>query len=268
MKLLNNPNLTVLVLGDIVGRIGRNAVIRNCRFLKEKYHADLLIVNGENATHGNGLIYKQYLDLVNAGVDCITMGNHIYGKKEILEYAKDANRLVVPANLENLEDELKNNVSFEQIVNNVRVKVINLLGIANINLAVKSPFIAFKEIYEADPEPIYIVDYHAELTAEKNSFGYELDGRASLMFGTHTHVQTADERIMPEGMAYISDVGMCGVRESVIGFDYQEVKKVMWEGGSYSVAMKGKGMLNGLVVTIDTTTKKATSIERINIDVE
>lgn len=268
MKLPNKETITILALGDIVGRVGRNAVVRNCRFLKEKFHVDFLIVNGENATHGNGLIYKQYLELINAGCDCITMGNHTYGKKEILTYAKNAKKLVVPANLVNLEPELQQNIAYEQKIGEARIKVINLLGIDNIKLSVKSPFIAFKEIYEKDPEAIYIVDFHAELTAEKNSFGYDIDGRASMMFGTHTHVQTADERIMPEGMAYITDAGMCGIRESMIGFDYKEVKKAMWEGTSYSVALKGKGMINGLLTTIDIHSKKAIAIQRINFDVE
>lgn len=265
---LQNKTINIMVLGDVVGRVGRNAVIRHCREIKEKYKVDFLVVNGENATHGNGLIYEHYLALVDAGADCVTMGNHVYGKKEIYTYAKKAKKLVVPANLKNMDSAFSNNLAYETVIEGHKIKVVNLLGKDNIRLDVFSPFICFKEIYEKDSEPIYIVDYHAELTAEKNSFGYELDGRASVMFGTHTHVQTADERIMPDGMAYITDVGMCGVRESMIGFDYLEVKKAMWDGSSYGVALKGQAMINGLLATIDLETKKAVAIERININVE
>lgn len=264
----NNQTINVLVLGDVIGRSGRNAVFKNVIKLKERYKVDLLVVNAENATHGNGLNYKHYLEFIKSGCDVLTMGNHVYGCKEIYSYASKAKQLLVPANIENLDDCFKNNLIYETTIKGKRVRVVNVLGRDNIHIKARSPFGYFKEVYEADSEPIYIVDYHAELTAEKNSFGYYLDGKASLMFGTHTHVQTADERIMPLGMAYITDAGICGIRESMIGFDYQEVLKATWDGTSYGVAIKGQKMINGLFSTIDLKTKKAIYIERININVE
>lgn len=265
--MLNNT-INVLVLGDVVGRGGRNALIRNCSKIKETYNVDFLVVNGENASHGNGLTYKHYQELVKAGCDCVTMGNHVYGKKEIYSYAKKADKLVIPANLNNLDEVFSDNLVYQTVIKGKSIKVVNLLGIDNIKLDVKSAFVSFKEIYEQDPDSIYIVDYHAELTAEKASLGYYLDGKASIMFGTHTHIQTADERIMPQGMAYITDAGICGARESMIGFNYKEVLKAIWEGTRYSVETKGQMMLNGLLATIDLGSKKAIKIQRINIDVE
>ena len=144
--------------------------------------------------------------------------------------------------------------------------MINILGQSNIRLESEHPFIKFRDI--DDHESIYVVDYHAELTAEKNVFGYNLDGKASIMFGTHTHVQTADERIMPQGMAYISDVGMCGARESVIGFNYQEAVKGQWEGTPYSVEKRPPIMLNAMLVEIDLESRRAINILRINEDLE
>ncbi len=270
MKLQNNfSTLRVLVLGDVIGRCGRQAVLKSIAKLKEQYEVDLLVVNAENATHGNGLNYKHYQSLIQAGCDVLTMGNHVFGNKEIFHYAKNAKKLIIPANLETIDACFENNLLFETTIKGKKVRVVNLLGRDNMKLKASSPFWYFKDLYEKDSESIYIVDYHAELTAEKNSFGYYLDGKASLMYGTHTHVQTADERIMPLGMAYITDAGMCGIRESMIGFDYQQVLQFIWDGKkAYGVAEKGKKMINGLFVEIDLETKKAIAIQRINQDVE
>lgn len=262
MKLLNKIN--VLVVGDIVGRGARNAFLRYLPKLKDKYKVDLLIANAENATNGNGLNYKHYLALVKAGCDVITMGNHTFGNKEIYSYCSKADRLVVPCNIKELDKCFANNLVKEVIIKDTKIKVINVLGHDNIKIPIIHPFIKFKEIYDEDSNSIYIVDYHAELTAEKNVFGYELDGKASIMYGTHTHVQTADERILPKGMAYITDVGMVGAKESVIGFDYEEAVKGQWDGSSYSIEVKKPMMINAMLVTLNLNSKKAESVLRIN----
>lgn len=269
MKLQNNRNtLKVLVLGDVIGRCGRQAVLQSIQQLKKQYDVDLFVVNAENATHGNGLNYKHYQALIQAGCDVLTMGNHVFGNKEIYQYIKKAPQLIVPANLENIDSSFNTHFVYETTIKGKKVRVLNLLGLDNMKLKASSPFWYFKNLYEQDSDAIYIVDYHAELTAEKNSLGYYLDGKASLMFGTHTHVQTADERIMPLGMAYITDAGMCGIRESMIGFDYQQVLEATWNGTSYGVANTGKKMINGLFAEIDLETKKAIFIQRINQDIE
>lgn len=258
--------MKVLVIGDIVGRGARNKIIKNLPMIREKYQCDLIVANGENVTHGNGLSYKHYKELVKAGCDVITMGNHVFGCKEIYSYAPEAEALVVPVNLEEIPDSFKDRTKKVIEINGKKIVVFNFLGQTNIHLKAKHPFLVFRDLYDA--ESIYIVDYHAELTAEKNVFGYELDGKASIMFGTHTHVQTADERIMPQGMAYISDVGMCGARESVIGFNYKEAVKGQWDGTRYSVETKLPVMLNALLVEIDLNSKKAISLLRINENLE
>ncbi len=267
---LQNKTFNVLVFGDIIGRSGRKAVLKYAKSLKEQYQVDLLIVNGENASHGNGLNYKQYQELVKAGCDVITMGNHTFGNKEIYSYAVKAKQMILPMNLNNISDCFQNNLYYETIIKDKTIRVVNLLGKGNMRLETNFPFEVFDKFYQTNPDALYLIDYHAEFTAEKNSLGYYLDGKASLIFGTHTHVQTADERILPLGTAYITDVGMCGARESVIGFDYQDVLKSMTsiEKKPYGVAKNNPIMINGLFVTIDLKTKKALSIKRINIDVE
>lgn len=261
------PNsVKILVIGDIVGRGGRTKIIKSLSKIREKYQADFIVANGENATNGNGLNYKHYKELVNAGCDVITMGNHVFGNKEIYSYAKEANRLVIPCNIKNLDECFNKNLEKTLEFCGKKIKVINILGQSNIRLESEHPFVKFRDI--DDHESIYVVDYHAELTAEKNVFGYNLDGKASIMFGTHTHVQTADERIMPQGMAYISDVGMCGARESVIGFNYQEAVKGQWEGTPYSVEKRPPIMLNAMLVEIDLESRRAINILRINEDLE
>lgn len=259
-------SVKILVIGDIVGRGGRTKLIKNLPSIRKKYACDFVVANGENATNGNGLNYRHYQELVNAGCDVITMGNHTFGNKEIYQYAPNVDRLVIPFNIKNLDSCFKNNLEKKLEFKGKTIKVVNVLGIHNIHIEAKQPLLSFCEI--DDQESIYVVDYHAELTAEKNAFGYGIDGRASIMYGTHTHVQTADARILPQGMAYITDVGMVGGRESVIGFNYKEVVRGQWEGTPYSVEKKPPIMLNAMLVEIDLDTRKAINVLRINEDLE
>lgn len=262
--------MNVLVIGDVVGRMGREAIYDNLKNLKKKYSIDLCIVNVENATHGNGLSRKNYEEFVNAGVDVMTMGNHTFGKPEIREYIKNTANLLMPINLKEAinDEDLKKHMYYRTTFEGKQIVVISVLGMDGIKMEKIHNIVATNAILNDDSESIYIIDHHAELTAEKNVFGYCFDGMASVIFGTHTHVQTADERILPKGTAYITDVGMCGVRESVIGYNYEQAVKVMFNGGSYDVASNGVKMINGLVVNIDLETKKATYIERINFNCE
>lgn len=262
------PNsIRVLAIGDVVGKAGRNAILENIDKLKEKYNADLLIVNVENTSHGDGLLYKHYLQYRNTKIDVMTMGNHTFGKKEIYDYIDKTDNLLIPANFTDLDAKFDSHKEYSFKFKDKIIKVVNILGDHAMNFPNKeSCFTYFDKIY--DDKYIYIVDFHSEITAEKNVFGYYFDGKASLIFGTHTHVQTADERILPQGCAYISDVGMCGSKDSVIGYDYISYVERMKHGTPTTVSTRRPMMINGVLVEMDLDTKKAMSICRINEIVE
>lgn len=260
-----NDVVKILVTGDVVGRLGRNCLADHVDYLKNKYTFDFIISNVENTTHGNGLSYKHYLRYKNANIDVMTMGNHTFGNKEIYDYIDKAPNLLIPANLTSLDKKFDSHRSYSLFFKGKEIKVINIMGDHSFNSFEKEIYYKyFERIYNENPNAIYIIDFHSEITAEKNLFGYIVDGKASLIYGTHTHVQTADERILPNGCAYISDVGMCGAVDSVIGYDYNSYIKRLYEGTPTVIALKGKAMINGLLVTIDLNTKKALSVKRIN----
>lgn len=264
MKLQNK--VRILVVGDIVGKGARNAFIRFLPTLKSTYNYDIISVNAENTTHGKGLNYKHYLTYQNNGIDIMTMGNHIFDNKEIFDYIEKANRLVVPGNLHYDEEKFNLHKEVTLTIQNQRIKFINLLGTSTgkNQLNIFDPLTYFDQIYQMDPDAIYIVDYHAEYTLEKNLLAYYLDGRASLIYGTHTHVQTADERILPKKTAFISDVGMCGSIDSIIGYDYQSFLDKVQKNTSTFVSLSEPFMLNALLVEIDLNSKRALSVLRIN----
>ena len=212
--------MRILFFGDIVGKVGRKAVKDFLPKLVEKYHIDFVIANGENATHGKGLIEKHYNELIDAGVDCITLGNHYLSKKDINDYVDDATCLVRPLNL---ITPFGGTGSMMFDVNGIKVRVSNILGTAFMKEDVSSPYLSLKQLLSEVEPSIHIVDFHAEATGEKMCFGYAFDGEVSAIIGTHTHVQTNDARILENGTAYISDVGMCGAANGVLGFEKHSV---------------------------------------------
>jgi len=260
----------ILAIGDVVGKGGRKAILKAIPMLKSKYQYDYIIVNVENTTHGNGLSYKHYLSYKEAGVDVMTMGNHTFGKKEIDDYIDKANNLLVPANLLGIDSKYDANRIYSINHNGYSIKVINIIGDYGMDKLNKESYVTFfDKIYNQDTKSIYIIDFHAEITAEKNVFGYMADGKASFVYGTHTHVQTADERILPQGAAFISDVGMCGSVDSVIGYDYKMyVSKVYGLSSLVEASTITPLMINGAVVDIDLDTKRAINIQRIKEIVE
>lgn len=259
-------NVKVLVVGDIVGKGARNAFIHYLPKLKEKYNYDLIIINAENTTHGRGMNYKHYKIYDDLKISAMTMGNHVLDDKDIYNYIDKTSNLVVPGNV--LYDDKVFDNHKEATINfkGYNIKVINLLGKFNHTekFNIIDPLKYFDEIYKKDSNSIYIVDYHAELTLEKNLMAYYLDGRASFVYGTHTHVQTADERILPKKTAYITDVGMCGSKESIIGYDYQSFIDKLNNNTSTFVSKLEPFMLNAMLVEIDLDSKEALSIIRIN----
>lgn len=257
--------MNILFIGDIVGRIGRRMIKEYVPNLVEKYQIDFVIANGENATHGKGLIRHQYDELIDAGVDVITLGNHYNSKSELYNYIDRVDRLIRPLNL------LKpfpgeGSVLFD--VNGIEVRVTNILGSAFINEEVNSPYLATLELLDQEEKAnIHIIDFHGEATGEKQSFAYCFDGKVSAVLGTHTHVQTADAKILPNGTAFISDAGMTGYYDGVLGFDKDSViKKIMYgQQSKFEPPNDGRGILSGVVMKIDEITGLASEIFPINI---
>lgn len=252
--------MKILFIGDIVGKIGRRIVKDKVSYFVNKYDIDFVIANGENATHGKGLIYNHYLELINSGIDVITLGNHYDSKNEIRKYIDRVDRLVRPANL------LKpfpgeGSIIFD--IDGINVRVTNILGTAFINEEVNNPYYSLLEILSEDENvTIDIVDFHAEATAEKMSFARAFDGKVSAVLGTHTHVQTNDARILPHGTAFISDVGMCGEYDSVLGFETESVvnKTVYGKEQKFQINEQGKGLFSAVVIEVDDITGLAKNI--------
>ena len=252
--------MKVLFIGDIVGKIGRRIVKEKLSYFVDKYNIDFVIANGENATHGKGLIYNHYNELISSGVDVITLGNHYDSKSEITRYIDRVDRLVRPVNLVK-EFPGEGSVIFD--VDGINIRVTNILGEAFINEQVNNPYYAMLEVMSEDENvSIDIIDYHGEATAEKMAFAHAFDGKVAAVLGTHTHVQTNDARILPKGTAYISDVGMCGEYDSILGFDTQSVvnKTVYGSEGKFQLNEDGKGLFSAVVIDIDEITGLARDI--------
>ena len=253
--------MKVLFIGDIVGKIGRRIVKEKLSYFVNKYDIDFVIANGENATHGKGLMYNHYNEIINAGVDVITLGNHYESKNEIKRYIDRVDRLVRPANLIK-EFPGEGSVVFD--LDGINIRVTNLLGSVFINEQVNNPYYSMLEIMDNEEEHINIdiIDFHGEATAEKMSFARAFDGKVSAILGTHTHVQTNDARILPNGTAFISDVGMCGEYDSVLGFEVNSVvdKMVYGKNGKFQLDEDGKGLFSAVVIDIDEITGLARNI--------
>jgi len=255
-----------LAIGDVVGRPGRNILKSTLSKLKENYKIDVVIANCENAAGGNGLTKKVADELFSIGIDVMTMGNHVWANKEIFSFIENETRIIRPANYPEGTTPGRGYNVFEK--NNIKFAVINLCGrvfMENLDC----PFRKIDEILKKIDCRIIIVDLHAEATSEKIALGFYVDGRVSCVYGTHTHVQTADEKILPNGTAYITDIGMTGPYDSVLGVDKDIViqKFTTLLPVRFEVA-KGKAQFNGIVFEVDNNTGKAVSIERINFTLE
>ena len=243
--------MKILFIGDIVGRVGRRIVKEKLPYFVEKYDIDFVLANGENATHGKGLIQRQYEELIDAGVDVITLGNHYDSKSEIRKYIDRVDRLIRPANL--LHDFPGDGSAIYEL-DGITIRVTNILGSAFINEEVNNPYYTLNEILnDEEPAIINIVDFHGEATGEKISFTHAFDGRVSAVLGTHTHVQTNDAHIFPNGTAFISDVGMCGYYDGVLGFDKHSVidKLIFGKTGKFQPPDEGRGVFSAVVIDID-----------------
>lgn len=253
--------MRILAIGDIVGLSGVKKVKEVLPILRKEKNIDFVIINAENAADGMGLTEKIYNDLMNLKADVITMGNHTWAKKEIFKII-DEERLIRPANYS------KNNPGkgygiYECI--GKKIAVMNLIGRASMNVLSENPFIVAKEIVNKvkDQVDMIFIDFHAEATAEKIAMGYYLDGTVTGIFGTHTHVQTADEKILRNGTAYITDIGMTGPNYSVIGMNIDASIKRFETSlpEKYKVA-DDEATLNGCIFETDEN-NKVIKIERV-----
>lgn len=256
----------ILVVGDIIGKGARNAFISYLPTLKEKYQYDIIAVNAENTTHGNGLSHKHYDSYKRVGINVLTMGNHTLGVKDIIDYIDKTDSLIVPANVDYKNEVFDKHKELCIDYKGYSIKFVNLLGShCRINGLEQQNAIAYFEEKYSNDDSILIVDFHGEYTLDKNLFAYYFDGKIAAIYGTHTHVQTADERLLPNGTAYISDVGMVGSKDSIIGYDYKEYIEKLKNGNKLSSPSKLTPiMINAVLFEIDLDSKKAISITRIN----
>ena len=256
--------LTILFIGDVVGRPGRKAVVELLDELVDRHDVDLVIANAENTAGGFGLTEAATRELLDSGVHILTTGNHVWDKKEAIPVLEESQRILRPANYP--EGTPGRGYRVIETPGGIEVAVINLQGRVFMN-AIDCPFRKADEILHslAEGPRCIVVDFHAEATSEKRALALYLDGRIGALVGTHTHIQTADERIMLSGTAYISDLGMTGNEEgSVIGIEYKAaLHRFLTQMPSRFDLAKGEPVLNGAVVNIDSETGKAVSIERI-----
>ena len=255
----------ILFIGDVIGKPGRDALSRELHRIVDRHRVDLVIANGENAAGGFGLTAETAQELFKCGVQMITSGNHIWDKKDALEYIKREERIVRPANYP--EGTPGKGTTVVRTPGGVKVGILNLEGRVFMN-NLDCPFrCADREIAKLKEEtPIIFVDFHAEATSEKVSLGWYLDGRVCAVIGTHTHVQTADERILTAGTAYMTDAGMTGAFDSVIGVKKEEaIQKFITQRPAKFEVAKRDIRINGVVIEVDEKTGLSIGIERINV---
>ena len=254
--------MNILTIGDIVGNSGTNMFLDNIDALKEKYNIDFCVVNGENACSNNGITRKKAELLLSAGADVITLGNHTFRQKEAVHLLANNDRVIRPINYP--EGTAGRGIT-TVTKDGKKIAVINALGRIYLDYA-DCPFRGVEKAIKESRADIVIVDFHAEATSEKISMGYFLDGKASVVFGTHTHVQTADAKVLPKGTGYITDIGMTGPYHSCLGVH----KEIVLDRFLSCVPQRfefadGPAQLNGAVFCIDDATNKTKEVIPVSI---
>ena len=265
MKEGNTLDFKVLAVGDVVGGLGMERVRRSLRYLKGKYNADFVIVNGENASVV-GITPDQAEDILDAGADVITMGNHTWGKREIVTYMDDNSRILRPANYAPQVPGRGYGI-YETKVG--PVAVIDLIGRCNMDYGPDNPFLMIDKILKEIDCKIILVEMHAEATSEKLAMGYMLDGHVSAVWGTHTHVPTADAQVLPKGTGYVTDLGMTGPSRSVLGIRPDlSIAKFRGDLPNRYQWANGPTKMEAVLFTIDTETGKCRKAERVDLNDE
>ena len=252
----------VLAVGDVVGNPGMDRICRSLRKLKRDTGADFVIVNGENAAVV-GMTPRQGEDILDAGADVITMGNHTFGKRELVDYLDDCPQILRPANLAP-QAPGKGWGIFDSKAG--PVAVIDLIGRCNMDYGPDNPFLQVEKILKQVDTKLILVELHAEATSEKLAMGYMLDGRVSAVWGTHTHVPTADAQVLPKGTGYVTDLGMTGPKHSVLGIRPDlSIAKFRGDLTSRYQWAEGPTKLEAVLFTIDTATGKCKRAERVDV---
>lgn len=250
----------ILFLGDIVGRPGRDVVLDGLPFLRDRLKPEFVIANGENAAAGVGITPSIADELFDAGIDALTLGNHAFNKREIYDYLDTGRSIVRPGNMpEGVPGRAHTTVEKA----GVRLLVANLCGRVFMD-GYDDPFAAVDRLIAAADTPHILLDFHAEATSEKRAMGFHVDGRVSAVLGTHTHVATCDAHVLPGRTAYVTDVGMCGPMDSVIGMN----KEIILRRFRTSLPIRfevadGRGVISAVVVDVELETGRATAIERV-----
>jgi len=258
--------MNILAVGDIVGQIGVEYYKKKISQLKKDYDVDFVIVNGENSERGSGINKAIFDDLISYGADVVTMGNHTWGKKDIFSFIDNSPRLIRPLNY---AEELvgKGYIVLEK--NNKKIAVLNLIGRVDMGGSFDCPFkkaeAEIERLKKEENVEIVIIDFHAEATAEKKAFAYYMKDKANIIFGTHTHVQTNDETIYDTGLGYITDIGMTGPINSIIGLDVNiALKRFLTQIPERYQVAEGECFLNAVLFKLDDNTNKVTEIIKIN----
>lgn len=254
--------MKILAVGDLVGEGGVKKLKELLPRIREEEKIDFVIVNAENSAGGMGITTKIFNELKELNIDVMTMGNHTWGKKDIFTFIDDS-KLIRPANY-------PNNVPGKgygiYTCKGKKICVVNLIGRTDMNVLSENPFLKMQDILKEvkSQADIIILDFHAEATAEKIAMGYYLDGKVTAIFGTHTHVQTADEQILENGTAYITDIGMTGPKKSVIGMDVQvSIKRFETTLPERYKLAEGNCMLNGCIFDINDETCRVNKVTRV-----
>ena len=242
--------MKILAVGDIIGEVGLKKLKEILPKIKEEKHIDFVIVNGENVAGGMGITEKDFNSIIEAGANVVTLGNHTWAKKDVFKFINNE-KLLRPANYP--KGVLGNGYGIYKCKDK-KIAVVNLIGRTNINILTENPFLEMDNIINKIKNSVdyIILDFHAEATAEKMAMAYYLDGRVNIVFGTHTHVQTADERILPNGTAYITDIGMTGPKNSIIGMEIQaSLKRFLTTLPEKYKLAEGEAIFNGCIFNIN-----------------
>lgn len=256
----------ILFIGDIVGRAGRRVLLEHLEALQQAHDIDYTVINAENAAAGFGVTRSITADLFKNGADLLTSGNHIWDKRETLEFIADEPRLLRP---ENYPADAPGRGWYKTTINGLTVGVLNIMGTVFMHPTLDCPFRSADRLLDSHLSEcdIVLLDFHAEASSEKVAMGWYLDGRVSAVVGTHTHVPTADERVLPNGTAFISDVGMTGCYDSIIGMKTEpSLKRFLHKVPERLEVETGPGSLCGVVIEIDPETGRSTSIQRVRAE--
>ncbi len=261
--------MRILFIGDIFAKAGRKAVTDNLAEIIKKEKINFVIANAENATHGRSLSQNHYDELIKAGVNMITMGNHTWDTTEVFDILNKNDKIIRPLNIDSTAKESHYGVGTKVCtVGKTEIRISNFMSMQCVaRTTMTNPFISCEQLLKNCKEKIHIVDFHAETTSEKNAFLMAFAGKVSAILGTHTHVQTADEKIY-KGTAFITDVGMCGAKESIIGAKPEEIVN-MFKGESprfHLEPAKGDYQFNSVIIEFDEKTNKPIKIWCHNIN--